>query len=549
MKAKSLWQPLAMLLAGLQSLAAGSQDDLPGPLFEGLGDIQHTVTTQSKLAQRYFNQGLTLTYAFNHKEAIRAFRAAASVDPGCAMAHWGVALAFGPHVNKPMAPEENQQAWEALQRAIAAKPGASSKEQAYIDALSRRYQAEPAADRTAMDRSYANAMRELVRQFPDDLDAQTLFAEALMDTMPWDYWRKDQTPKPEAQEAMNALRFVLSRNPLHPGANHFFIHAVEAGPNPELGLPAADRLAQHAPSAGHLVHMPSHIYMRVGQYQDAIAANERAIATDQTYLAQTRAQGFYPGAYYPHNIHFLWWALLYDGRSERAVQTAAKAAQYAVDNYCSPSKAVEAPRFRHLPWMTSLRFGRWDVILKVPQPAATNDFLMDRAMWHFVRGLAFVARTDAQSAAHELEQLSQLAHSDQAKALDNPQLPVTGILAVAEAWLRGRVAGANGEFSQMVQRLEEAVSLEEALPYMEPAYWPISVRPALGAALLRSGEARRAEQVFRMDLERIPRNGWGLFGLEQALRAQGRTDAADLVNRQFTEAWQRADTQLQLAWF
>lgn len=538
-----------MLLAGLQSLAAGSQDDLPGPLFEGLGDIQHPVTTQSKLAQRYFNQGLTLTYAFNHKEAIRAFRAAASVDPGCAMAHWGVALAFGPHVNKPMAPEENQQAWEALQRAIAAKPGASSKEQAYIDALSRRYQAEPAADRTAMDRSYANAMRELVRQFPDDLDAQTLFAEALMDTMPWDYWRKDQTPKPEAQEAMNALRFVLSRNPLHPGANHFFIHAVEAGPNPELGLPAADRLAQHAPSAGHLVHMPSHIYMRVGQYQDAIAANERAIATDQTYLAQTRAQGFYPGAYYPHNIHFLWWALLYDGRSERAVQTAAKAAQYAVDNYCSPSKAVEAPRFRHLPWMTSLRFGRWDVILKVPQPAATNDFLMDRAMWHFVRGLAFVARTDAQSAAHELEQLSQLAHSDQAKALDNPQLPVTGILAVAEAWLRGRVAGANGEFSQMVQRLEEAVSLEEALPYMEPAYWPISVRPALGAALLRSGEARRAEQVFRMDLERIPRNGWGLFGLEQALRAQGRTDAADLVNRQFTEAWQRADTQLQLAWF
>ncbi len=549
MKAKSLWQPLAMLLAGLQTLAAGSQDDLPGPLFEGLGDIQHPVTTQSKLAQRYFNQGLTLTYAFNHKEAIRAFRAAASVDPGCAMAHWGVALAFGPHVNKPMAPEENQQAWEALQRAIAAKPGASSKEQAYIDALSRRYQAEPAADRTAMDRSYANAMRELVRQFPDDLDAQTLFAEALMDTMPWDYWRKDQTPKPEAQEAMNALRFVLSRNPLHPGANHFFIHAVEAGPNPELGLPAADRLAQHAPSAGHLVHMPSHIYMRVGQYQDAIAANERAIATDQTYLAQTRAQGFYPGAYYPHNIHFLWWALLYDGRSERAVQTAAKAAQYAVDNYCSPSKAVEAPRFRHLPWMTSLRFGRWDVILKVPQPAATNDFLMDRAMWHFVRGLAFVARTDAQSAAHELEQLSQLAHSDQAKALDNPQLPVTGILAVAEAWLRGRVAGANGEFSQMVQRLEEAVSLEEALPYMEPAYWPISVRPALGAALLRSGEARRAEQVFRMDLERIPRNGWGLFGLEQALRAQGRTDAADLVNRQFTEAWQRADTQLQLAWF
>jgi tetratricopeptide (TPR) repeat protein len=448
-----------------------------------------------------------------------------------------------------MSSENNTAAWKALQKAMALQGKATKREQAYIGALSKRYEAEHREDRAALDKAYANAMRDLAGMYPDDVDAQTLFAEALMDTMPWDYWLKDRSPKPETQEAFAALRFVLSRNPDHPGANHYYIHAVEAGPNPEWGLPSADRLLNFAPTAGHLVHMPSHIYIRVGQYRDAVAANERAVDADKAYIRQSRAQGFYPGVYYPHNIHFLWWALLFEGQSSRAMKTAEQAAQYAVDNYCSPSKALEAPRFRHLPWLTALRFGRWDDLLSIPQPAATNDFVMDRAIWHFVRGLAYAAREEAEPAAAEHRELAELVRSEQASQLDSPQLPATGILSVAEQWLAGRVAGARGDREAMVRHLEKAVELEDALPYMEPAFWPLPARPALGAALLEAGNAARAEQVFREDLRRMPRNGWGLFGLEQSLRAQNRGDAAATVRRQFREVWKHADTPLNLAWF
>lgn len=522
---------------------------LPGPLLNGLGALHHPVTTRSELAQRYFDQGLMLCYAFNHEEAIRAFRAAAQIDPECAMAHWGIALANGPHVNKPMTPEGNTAAWAALQKALAHRSKATLREQAYIDALSKRYQTEFDPDRADLDKAYAAAMRELVQQYPDDLNAQTLFAEALMDTMPWDYWLKDRSPKPETEEAFAALRFVLSRDPDHPGANHYYIHAVEAGPHPEWGLPSADRLLNYAPAAGHLVHMPSHIYIRVGRYHDAVIANERAVDADRDYLRQSRAQGFYPAVYYPHNIHFLWWAQLFDGRSRDAMKSAEKAAQYAVDYSCSPSQVLEAPRFRHLPWLTAARFGGWEDVLKVPKPAITNDYLVDRALWHFVRGLALAAKQDPGAAAQEHAELANLAKSEEAAALSNPQLPVSGILAVAESWLAGKVAGARGDTQGMVQHLERAVALEDELPYMEPSYWPVPVRPTFGAALLQAGDAKRAEQVFRDDLQRQPRNGWGLFGLEKALRAQGRNEAADEVARQFEQSWKRADTQLALAWF
>ena len=295
-----------------------------------------------------------------------------------------------------------------------------------------------------MDKAYAAAMREAARQFPDDLDVQTLFAESLMDTMPWDYWLKDRSPKPETDEALRALKFVLSRNPDHPGANHFYIHAVEAGPTPEAGLPSADRLRDYAPLAGHLVHMPSHIYIRTGQYSDAVLANVKAVKADRDYLRQTRAQGFYPGVYYPHNIHFLWWALLYEGRSREALKAARDAAIYAVENYCGPAKVLEAPRFRHLPWLTLLRFGKAKEILAVPMPAATNDFLIDRAVWHFVRGLAFVSQKDAEAAMRESQALAGIARSEDLKKLENPQFPATSVVAVAEHWLAGRAAEAGG---------------------------------------------------------------------------------------------------------
>jgi len=345
------------------------------------------------------------------------------------------------------------------------------------------------------------------------------------------------------------LRFVMARDPNHPGANHFYIHAVEAGPNPEHGLPSADRLRDYAPAAGHLVHMPSHIYMRVGQYHDATLANERAVKADRNYIRHCRALGYYPGAYYPHNLHFLWWAQLVEGRSQDALRTANQAAAYALENYCGPTKAVEAPRLRHLPWLTLARFGQWDEILVLAQPPNTNDFLVDRALWHFTRGLACAARKNVASAEREQLTLGAIAASDEAKRLSSPVFPVADTLAVAAHWLAGKVAGARSDTRLMIEHLQKAVAAEDAIPYMEPSYWPVPVRPALGAALLQSGDAAQAERVFREDLRRWPRNGWGLFGLEHSLRDQGKSASAALVAREFEAAWKRADVQLTLEWF
>jgi tetratricopeptide (TPR) repeat protein len=366
--------------------------------------------------------------------------------------------------------------------------------------------------------------------------------------MPWDYWTRDRTPKPETEEILAALRYVLARKPNHPGANHFYIHAVEAGPNPEHALSAADRLLNYAPSAGHLVHMPAHIYMRVGQYEDAVIANERAEKADRSYIQQCRALGFYPGAYYPHNMHFLWWAQLMDGRSAAALQTANEAAQYARENYCGPSKAVEGPRLRHLPWLTALRFGRWNDVTSVPQPPNTNDFLVDRAIWHYARAVAFAANKDLSAAEHEQAAFSAIADSEEAKRLSSPQFPLASTLSLVKDVLSGKIAGAKGDNAAMVQHLEKAVAAEDSMPYMEPAYWPVPTRPALGAALLRADDPAKAEQVFREDLRRWPRNGWSLFGLEQALRAQGKTEGANLVHREWETAWKRADVALSLDW-
>jgi tetratricopeptide (TPR) repeat protein len=444
---------------------------------------------------------------------------------------------------------DTERAWDALQKALALKSRVGANERAYIDAVAKRYQAEFAEDRSALDKAYAAAMREVTKQFPDDLDARTIFSEALMDTMPWDYWLKDRSPKPETEEAFAALRYVIARNPNHPGANHFFIHAVEAGPHPEQGIPSADRLGGFAPQAGHLVHMPAHIYMRVGQYYDAEMANRFATKADRAYIRHCAAQGFYPGAYYPHNEHFLWYATLFQGRSAEALASAKKCAEIALENYCGPKKAVEGPRLRHLPWLTLARFGRWDDVLKVPQPPATNDFLIDRAMWHFARGLAFAAQKQTDKAASEHTSMAKLVSSEDAKKLDAPAFPATAMLGIAEQWLAGKVAGVKGDTAAMIEHLQKAVKAEDELPYMEPAYWSIPVRPTLGAALLNSGKLKEAEEVFREDLQRWPRNGWALFGLESALVAQGKSDSAGIVRREFDAAWKRADTKLDLAWY
>jgi tetratricopeptide (TPR) repeat protein len=549
MNSKAIVVALLLAAAGTANAAEAQIPQAPAPWFPGLGNLHHPITTRSSEAQRYFDQGLTLSYAFNHVEAIRSFEAAATLDPDCAMAYWGIAYASGPHVNKPMSEEDNARAWNAVRRAQSTSARTSPKEQAYIRAMAQRYQEEFVEDRVTLDRAYAQAMQEVARENPDDLDAHVLLAEALMNTMPWDYWLGDRSPKPETEEAIAALRHVIARNPDHPGANHLYIHAVEAGPSPELGLPSADRLLGFAPQAGHLVHMPSHIYMRVGQYHDASRANELAIEADRSYIQSCRAQGFYPGAYYPHNVHFLWWSTLFEGRSADATRAAKQVADIAIDSVCGPAPAVEAPRFRHLPWLTAARFGRWDEILNVKQPPATNSFLVDRVMWHYARGLAFAARQQADPAAREHADMEALLASPEVSEIDNPYFPGSAILAVAGHLLAAKVAQVQGDGALMIEQFEQAVAAETALPYMEPAFWSLPTRQTYGAALLQIGDPTEAERVFREDLDHYPRNGWALFGLEQSLRAQGRTEAANSVHRELQEAWKHADVQLDLAWF
>lgn len=540
---------LALATASGPALAAkpgAGGKNVPAPLFDGLGEHRHPISTRSTKAQRYFEQGLMLLFNFNHKEAIRSFRAAATLDPQCAMAHWGEAFAYGSHVNAPMADEAVAPAWAALQEAIKRKDQASPRERAYIDALARRYAAPGAKqERAALDAAFAQAMRAVADAYPDDHDAATFHADAIMNTTPWNYWQADKTPKPEIAEAIRRIEQVMARAPYHPGANHLYIHLIEAGPAPARALPSADRLRRFAPSAGHLVHMPSHIYIRVGQYQDAVEANEEASRADRRYIAACQVQGFYPGVYYPHNLHFLWYAYLFQGRAGASLDAAKQVAAYAVAPLCG-TQVFEKPRFTWLPLVTLLRFGRWDEVLALPEPPAEQPY--DRAIWRYARARAFAARRDAVAAGREAAALEQLADSAAVKAVDNPGFPASPTLVVARHLAAASVAHARGDREQRLAALRRAVEAERALPYMEPSFWWYPTRQTLAAALLESGDAAAAEREFRGDLVDFPRNGWSLFGLAQALRAQKKDEAAALVEAEFAQAWARSDVTLQLDW-
>jgi tetratricopeptide (TPR) repeat protein len=519
----------------------------PAPLFEDIGRHHHPISTRSKQAQRYFDQAMMLVFNFNHKEAIRSFRAAGNLDPDSAMAAWGEAYAYGPHINGPMTDDAVPLAWAALQRAQRLKPKANPRERAYIDALATRYVAPGAKhDRAALDRAFAQAMRKVSEAFPDDHDAVVLWVDAWMNTTPWDYWQADKrTPKPETAEAIAAIEKVLARVADHPAANHLHIHLVEAGPQPGRALPSANRLRRYAPAAGHLVHMPSHIYIRVGQYQDAVDANEEAARADRSYIAACQVQGFYPGVYYPHNMHFLWYALMFQGRAERSLDAAKQVASYALSPLCGTS-VVEKPRLTWLPLVTQMRFGRWDDVLAAPEPE--EGLAMDRAIWRFARARAFAARKDVGAAEREAKAFDRLAWSDAVKAVDSPIFPSNQVLAVAHHLAHAGVAEARGDHETMITELRAAVEMEHMLPYMEPAFWIYPTRQTLGGALLKIGRATEAEAQFRADLEEFPRNGWSLFGLAESLRKQGKIEAAAMVEREFATAWEKSDVTLRVDW-
>lgn len=513
--------------------ATRSAEAAGAPLFDDLGDHHHAITTSSEAAQRYFDQGLTLVYAFNHAEAIRSFREAARLDPASPMPWWGVALAHGPNINRPMTEDDAPAAWDALQRARALAANGSERERAYVEALSARYAEQLPEDRSQLDRAYADAMRELAARHPEDLDAATLFAEALMDTMPWEYWTEDGQPRPATRELLAALEGVLERNPDHPGANHYYIHAVEAV-EPERALDAADRLRGLVPGAGHLVHMPSHVYLRMGLYREATLANERAAEADESYIAQCREQGFYPALYYPHNVHFLWYTNAMEGRSAPSIEAARAIGQH-VDGH----DLIEAQRLRPLETMALVRFGRWDEILRQPRPPAERRF--ESAAAHHARGLALVARGRLDEAAEELAALGSIVEDDGRESFDSPYLPGEALVTIARHDLTGHLTLARGEHDAAIAELRQAVAIEDALPYMEPPFAYLPMRHGLGAALLAAGRPAEAEAVYREDLSVYPHNGWSLTGLEASLRAQGKDALADEVRHRKERAWIRAD--------
>ncbi len=515
------------------------------PLFEGLGDHTHPVTTRSEKAQQYFNQGLILAFAFNHAESARSFQAAQRLDPDCAMCYWGEALALGPNINAPMFPDAVPRAWAAARKALELSSLVTPREQAYIRALQLRYREKPMEDRSGLDRDYRNAMRALSQQYPDDLDAAALYAEAIMDTTAWDYWEDDGSPGPQTEELLQVLEGIMRENPNHPLALHLYIHAVEASPRPQMAEVAADRLARLVPGAGHLVHMPAHIYMRVGRYADASDINERAAAVDEAYISQCKAQGFYPAAYYPHNVHFLWWAATTEGRSRLAIKTAHKLTELVTPEMAREFAIVEP--LLAVPQLAYLQFGQWDEVLAASLPPA--DLPLASALVSYAQGMALTNKGDLSAAAQKLKSLRELAKSAQWKPYDVYQVPAEQIVEIAELLLDSQLLMGSGDKGGGLERLRKAVKKQDVLPYMEPPYWDYPIRQSLGRALLTVGLAKEAEQVYREDLRRHPRNGWSLYGLSQALRAQGKLAAADEIKRRFDLAWYRADIKLSASRF
>jgi tetratricopeptide (TPR) repeat protein len=510
------------------------------PLLQGLGPHAFPVTTDSPRAQLFVNQGLNLAFGFNHAEAGRAFREAARLDPDCAMCYWGQALVLGPNINAPMAPEAEVDAQRLAQKAVALSGNATEREQAYIRALAKRYTGD-ANDRVAADRAYAEAMHEVMLQFPDDLDAAVLWAEAQMDTRPWDYWMPDGTPQPGTLELVAVLESVMVRSPGHPQALHLYIHAMESTDTPEKAEAAADRLAYLMPGAGHIVHMPAHIYQRVGRYADAAAANVRAIAADERYIAQCRAQGLYPMGYYPHNIHFLWFAATAEGRSEVAIDAARKVASKISDETLAGMPMLGM--FRVVPYYALTRFGHWDAMLAEPAPPASDRFVT--GIWHYARGLALVAKGNLDAADAELQQVREIAADPRLDyTLFSPNTAAR-ILAIAPAALGGELAAARGNYDAAIASLSQAVRLEDSLVYTEPAEWNYPPRLALGAVLLDAGRPHEAEAVYWENLRNHPDNGWALHGLHEALLAQGKNEQAAVIESRFKVAWADADVAIE----
>jgi tetratricopeptide (TPR) repeat protein len=493
------------------------------PLFSGMGAYHRVIDTKDAGAQRYFDQGMMLAFGFNHAEAIRSFRAAQKLDPNCAMCFWGEALATGPNINVTakgkaiMSPDEQTAAWAALEKAKAAAANKPEVERDLIEALAKRYSPTPVDDRDPLDHAWAEAIGALTQKYPEDDDIAAIYGEAWMNTMPWNYWSDATTPRPEIAPVIAKLEEIIARSPKHPLALHLYIHAMEASATPEKAEAASDTLLTLTPGSGHLVHMPAHIYWRVGRYNDAAEAKE--------YIAQCNAQGFYPAMYYPHNIHFLWAASSMQGQSKVAIEAARKLAGNVSLEQIDQFPTVEF--FKTVPLQSLVQFGHWTEIMAEPQPRADLGF--SNAIWHYARGMALANTGDVKGARDEHAKLVGLKANPKVMVLDGNDYPASALLQIADDLLKGEIALASGNTKAAI----------------EPPFWYYPTRQTLGAALLTDKKAKEAQAVFEKDLEQYPHNGWSTYGLILALEAQGKTDEAAMHRQHFTPMWQFADIELK----
>jgi tetratricopeptide (TPR) repeat protein len=530
-----------MTMSPMPAVYQGQADKPGAPVFKGLGDHHHPISTANPKTQQLFDQGVNLLFGFNHAEAIRSFREAARLDPNCAMCWWGVAFALGPNINLAMQDDAIAPAWQALGRAKALEGSASPEERAWIEALAARYSADPKADRAKFDEAFAQAMGALWKAHPEDLDAGVFWAEAMMDTQPWSYWEADGvTPKGHASDIVAVLEQVIAKAPNHPGALHLYIHAVEATTTPQRAEAAADRLETLMPEAGHIVHMPSHIYYRLGRFADSMAVNEKAARVDEQYIADCRSQGFYPLGYYGHNIHFLWSSSEMAGRYQGALDAARRLVK-ATDAEHSGLAVAPAELYALTPTATLLRFGKWREILSEPEPP--TGLIIARAVWLEARAFAHANLGDLAAAKADRDRMAPLVQADYGRYAAFA-VPAPDIVNLALALTDGEIARKQGDLATAVLRFRQGADLEKKLGYTEPPWWHQPVSHLLGAALLEARKPAEAEAVYRSSLNFYRDDGWTLFGLAQAERAEGKPAEAAQTEGQFKRAWTLADVTL-----
>ncbi|EDP70204.1 hypothetical protein FBALC1_11742 [Flavobacteriales bacterium ALC-1] len=511
------------------------------PLFENLGNLHFSISTISERAQAFFDQGIKLSYAFNHAEAHRSFMEASRLDPNSAMTYWGQAFTLGPNINDPIPLEERKiKINEAIAKAKQLASKASLKEQMLIEALSTRYSEDLTADIPELNMAYMHSMAKLVEQFPKDANIQILYAASVMNTVPWNYWDKEGNPSPNINEAKVALEKAMLLEPENPGGHHYYIHMVEL-PYPDMGVKSADKLASLMPGAGHIVHMPSHIYIRVGRYKDAVIANQKAIIADEDYISQCFAQGLYPLGYYPHNIHFLWSSASLLGASDIAIEAAKKTAEKV-----PVGEFIEMPflqDFASTPMLAYTRFGKWNEILTIPAPNSEIKHL--NLIRHYARGIAFIRKGNIKEAQEELNAIESLKKDPELETLvataNNASIHSANIAFEVVA---GELEALKGNIPKAIEHLKNAVVFEDGLTYTEPAAWHIPTRQNLGSILIKAKKYTAAEKIYKEDLDILRQNGWSLIGLYKSLKAQGKNKEAESIKKEFNSAWKDADIEI-----